>query len=116
MKMISKINVMETVNKGALYEYLELGRLNGNMLNVVQVSGRTLDFHVHEDSDELFYVLEGHFTLDLEYEKIPLFQGDMLIVPKGTRHRPICSGLVKLLLMDLAGALNNDNCGGTYSK
>jgi mannose-6-phosphate isomerase-like protein (cupin superfamily) len=86
------------------------------MLNVVQVRDRTLDFHVHEDSDELFYVLEGHFTLDLEFEKIALFPGDMVIVPKGTRHRPICTGLIKLLLIDRAGALNNDNCGGTYSK
>ena len=42
--------------------------------------------------------------------------GDMALVPKGTRHRPICTGLVKLLLIDKAGALNNDNCGGTYSN
>jgi mannose-6-phosphate isomerase-like protein (cupin superfamily) len=40
----------------------------------------------------------------------------MVIVPKGTRHRPVVTGLVKLLLIDLAGALNNDNCGGTYTK
>lgn len=114
--MISKANVMEAVNKASLFEYIELGRLNGNMLNVVQVKNRMLDYHVHENSDELFYVLEGRFTLDLEHEKITLSPGDLVIVPKGTRHRPICTDLVKLLLIDLAGALNNDNCGGTYSK
>ena len=113
---MSKTNVMEAVNKSALYAYTELGRINGNMLNVVQVKDRILDFHVHEDSDELFFVLEGHFTLELENEKITLVPGDMALVPKGTRHRPICTGLVKLLLIDKAGALNNDNCGGTYSN
>lgn len=114
--MISKTNVMETVNGGALYEYIELGQVNGNMLNVVQVESRTLDFHVHEDSDEVFYLLEGEFTLEVEDSKIHMTAGDLIIVPKGTRHRPIISERIKLLLIDLAGALNNDNCGGTYSK
>jgi mannose-6-phosphate isomerase-like protein (cupin superfamily) len=114
--MVSKVNVMEAVNKASLYEYIELGRINGNMLNVVQVKNRTLDFHVHEGSDELFYVLEGRFTLEIEDTQAELGPGDLVIVPKGTRHRPIITGLVKLLLIDLAGALNNDNCGGTYSK
>jgi mannose-6-phosphate isomerase-like protein (cupin superfamily) len=114
--MICKANVMEAVNKGSLYEYTELGRVNGNMLNVVQVKDRTLDFHVHENSDELFYVLEGHFTLEIEEKQTTLFPGDMIVVPKGTRHRPVCTGLVKLLLVDMAGALNDGNCGGTYSK
>jgi mannose-6-phosphate isomerase-like protein (cupin superfamily) len=107
---------MEAVNKGSLYDYIELGRVNGNMLNVIQVRDRTLDFHVQEDSDELFYVLDGRFTLEVENEKVMLNAGDMVIVPKGTRHRPVITGLVKLLLIDLAGALNNDNCGGTYTK
>lgn len=114
--MISKTNVLEAAGSGALYEYIELGRINGNMLNVVQVQNRTLDFHVHDASDELFYVLEGSFILEIEDTQTVLGPGDMIIVPKGTRHRPICTGLIKLLLIDMAGALNNDNCGGTYSK
>lgn len=114
--MLSKVNLLQEVNQGALYEYIELGKINNQMLNVVQVANRTLDFHVHEESDELFYVIEGSFHLESEDGKIEMNTGDLVIVPKGTKHRPVCEQLVKILLIDLCGALNNENSGGSYSK
>lgn len=113
--MLSKVNLIEAVNRGNLYEYIEIGKINDHMLNVVQVENRTLDFHIHEQSDELFYVIEGRFYLELEDGQIEMKAGDILIVPKGTKHRPICKTLVKILLIDLSGALNNENCGGSYT-
>ncbi len=114
--MLSKLNLLEAVNRGELYEYVKIGMINNQMIHAVQVQNRTLDFHVHEQSDELFYVIEGSFILELEDGQIEMSPGDMLIVPKGTRHRPICNALVKVLLIDLFGVLNNENCGGSYSK
>ena len=114
--MLSKVNLLEAVNRGAIYEYIEIGRINNQMLNVVQVENRTLDFHVHEQSDELFHVIEGSFCLELDDGQIEMNAGDILIVPKGTKHRPVCKALVKILLIDLSGALNNENSGGSYSK
>ena len=65
--MIEKINLLEKVNSiNALFQYLEIGHLNGHILNVLQAENRTLDFHVHDNSDELFYVIEGHFELEFE--------------------------------------------------
>lgn len=114
--MILKINLTGAVNKGDIYEYIEIGRINGQMLNVVQVKDRTLDFHIHEESDELFYVIEGSFILEVEDEKFQMNPGDLIVVPKGTMHRPVITSLVKLLLIDMCGALNNENCGGTYNR
>lgn len=114
--MLSKVNLLEAVNQGDLYEYIEIGKTNNQMLNVVQVANRTLDFHVHEESDELFYVIEGSFYLELEDGRIEMNAGDLFIVPKGTKHRPVCEELVKILLIDSSGALNNENCGGSYTK
>lgn len=114
--MITKVNLREAVNRGKLYEYREIGKINRQMLNVVQVENRTLDFHVHEESDEAFLVLEGSFYLELEEGKVLMQEGDLIIVPKGTKHRPICEELVKMLLIDMTGALNDDNCGGSYTK
>ncbi|MDD3168848.1 MAG: cupin domain-containing protein [Eubacteriales bacterium] len=114
--MITKNNLLETVNRGALYEYIEIGQMNGQMLNVIQVADRTLDFHVHEESDELFYVIEGSFLLEIEDESIRMSSGDVVIVPKGIKHRPVITTLVKILLIDLCGALNNENSGGSYKK
>jgi len=28
------------------------------MINTIQVEDRTLDFHIHEQSDEMFYIVE----------------------------------------------------------
>lgn len=114
--MLSKINLTKAVNAGDIYEYIEIGRINGQMLNVVQVKDRTLDFHVHEESDELFYVIEGSFILEVENEKFRMDQGDLIVVPKGIPHRPVITALTKILLVDMSGALNNGNCGGTYNK
>ena len=56
--MIQKINLLEKANSvSELLQYLEIGRLNNHVLNVLQAENRTLDFHVHEGSDELFFVL-----------------------------------------------------------
>ena len=111
--MISKINLLEKVNSAnRLFQYLEIGQLNGHTLNVLQAENRTLDFHCHEHSDELFYVIEGSFELEFSDSLVSLNQGDMIIVPKGTRHRPVCKALVKCLLIELDRTLNESNTGG----
>jgi len=113
--MIDKINLIQqadAVNK--LFEYRRVGTLNGHMLNVLQAENRTLDFHVHEQSDELFYCIDGEFDIEFDDGMTHLCAGDMIIIPKGTRHRPVCKGLVKCLLMELEGTLTKDNTGGTY--
>ncbi len=67
--MLKKVNLKaaaDAVEK--LYIYDKIGRLNDHILNVVQVESRTLDFHIHEESDELFYVIEGRFQLETSDE------------------------------------------------
>ena len=112
---MEKINLLEKVNSvEGLYLYEKIGRLNGNILSVVQVENRTLDFHVHENSDELFYVIEGAFELETQEELIKVKQGEMIIVPKGTRHRPVVTELSKFLMIELEGTLNKQNSGDSY--
>ena len=114
--MVNKVNLSEAVNSVAgLFEYRRIGTLNDHMLNVLQAENRTLDFHVHEGSDEMFYCIEGEFDIEFDDGMTHLRAGDMIIIPKGTRHRPVCTGLVKCLLVEVEGTLNKDNTGGTYS-
>jgi len=115
--VINKINLQKTVDSALdLFQYIGIGKLNDHVLNVLQAENRTLDFHVHEKSDELFYVIEGTFEIELDNGIITMEQGDIIIIPKGVRHRPICKSLVKCLLIELDGTLNNENTGGTYKK
>jgi mannose-6-phosphate isomerase-like protein (cupin superfamily) len=112
--MLTKVNLQIAVDSAQLFQYLKVGKLNNHTMNVLQAENRTLDFHTHERSDEFFYVIEGAFKIELDDGCVALSQGDMLIIPKGTRHRPVVTSLVKCLLMELDGTLNPENTGGTY--
>ena len=115
--MIEKVNLKNQADSVAgLFEYKKIGTLNGQMLNVLQAENRTLDFHVHEFSDEMFYCIEGEFDIEFEDGMTHLREGDLIIVPKGTRHRPVCKKLVKCLLIETEGTLTKENTDGTYAE
>ena len=115
--MINKVNIKNEVDDiKELYSYKKIGILNHNVLSVVQVENRTLDFHVHENSDEMFYVIEGLFQLETEEGLIPVNEGEFIIVPKGTKHRPVVNELTKFLMIELEGTLNKDNSGPLYEE
>lgn len=42
--------------------------------------------HVHQDHDELFFVLEGTFTFTLGHDDQAASEGALVYVPRGTRH------------------------------
>lgn len=115
--MLEKINLKNVAEaEKQLYVYKKVGTLNGHVLSVVNVENRTLDFHVHENSDELFHVIEGAFNLETEDGLIPVSAGEFIIVPKGIRHRPVVKELGRFLLIELEGTLNKENSGDLYEE
>ena len=115
--MIYKNNFLSCAqNATGLYEYTKIGCFNDHIMTVVYVADRTLDFHVHEDSDEMFVILEGRMGLEFDDGLVNLESGDFTVVPKGVRHRPACTVPVKCLLVEKCGTLNDANSGGTYTK
>lgn len=115
--MLKKINIKDEVEStGGLYIYKKVGVLNSHALSVVQVENRTLDFHVHELSDELFYVIEGSFQIETEDGLLRVDEGEFVIVPKGTKHRPVVGALAKFMMIELEGTLNKENSGNLYEE
>lgn len=113
--MLKKVNLKDAVDQvKKLYVYDKIGRLNGHTLSVVNVENRTLDFHVHEHSDELFYVIEGSFHLETREGLVPVHEGELIIVPKGVPHRPVVKALTKFLMIELDGTLTKENSGDAY--
>lgn len=54
-------------------------------------------WHVHNDTDEFFLVLDGRFDVSLRdpdggERTIELRAGDTFVVPRGTEHRPSSPG------------------------
>ena len=112
MKSVNLLNEAKQLDE--LYVYKKIGLLNGNVLSVVNVENRTLDFHVHESSDELFYGIEGGFDLETDDGLKRVNAGEFIIVPKGVRHRPVVKELTRFLMIEMAGTLNKENSGDLY--
>ncbi len=116
-KDIEKINLSSACDSiTELFKYLKVGELNDHMLNIILAENRTLDFHIHEDSDEMFYVIEGRMQIEFEEKIVDLEAGDFIIVPKGVKHRPVCKTKVKSLLIEKKGNLTRENTGGSYEE
>jgi mannose-6-phosphate isomerase-like protein (cupin superfamily) len=79
---------------------------NDNDVCVVRVEGEFF-WHKHDNTDDLFLVLDGELEIELRDRKVTLKAGDLFVVPKGVDHRPCARrGEVRLLLMEYAGTPN----------
>ena len=110
--MPDKVNVVECAAGLALDQYMRLGRMNDHVLTVIRTEERVLDFHVHERSDEMFFVTEGRMQVEFDDGPVTLEAGEFIIVPAGVRHRPVCHGPVTCLLIEKDGTLTKENTGG----
>jgi mannose-6-phosphate isomerase-like protein (cupin superfamily) len=83
-----------------------VARYNRNEVRLVKTEGEWV-WHKHDETDELFLILEGEFELAFRDHVVTLSPGELLVVPRGVEHRPAArKGLVKLLLIDPDGTPN----------
>ena len=73
-----------------------VGRVNDYDVRIAHAKGEHV-WHVHEQTDEFFLVLDGTFEVTLREvdggeRTVTLRQGDMFVVPKGTEHKPSSPG------------------------
>lgn len=77
---------------GALDEIFSpriVGRVNDHYVKVARAHGDFV-WHAHEHEDEMFLVLRGTLLIEVEgQEQVTLNAGDMFVVPKGVRHKPL---------------------------
>ncbi len=79
-----------------------LCRVNTSLLRL----GRLEDpfpMHTHDDSDELFFVLEGTLRIETETNAFTLRPMEGLCIPKGVLHRPVPEGVVLILMVEQDG-------------
>jgi mannose-6-phosphate isomerase-like protein (cupin superfamily) len=63
-----------------------LCKVNDSVIRLGVMKGE-YHWHKHDDDDEFFFVLEGHFIIDLEDKSIELRPQQGYVVPKGVVHR-----------------------------
>ena len=69
-------------------------------------------WHKHDDTDEVFLVVEGEMTIALRDDEIHLSEGEMFVVPKGVEHKPSAKHECKVLLIEPRGVVNTGEAGG----
>jgi mannose-6-phosphate isomerase-like protein (cupin superfamily) len=78
---------------------------NGHDIMVVKCKGEFV-WHSHPDTDDFFFVLKGHLTIQFRDGEVRLGPGDLYVVPRGVEHRPVADEEVHLLLIEPAGTPN----------
>lgn len=81
------------------------GELNGQMVKLVKFRGEFV-WHKHDHEDEMFYVVDGEFNMELRDQTIVIRKNEFIIIPRGVEHRPVAPNEVSVILFEPATTLN----------
>lgn len=81
-----------------------IGELNGQQVKAVKFRGE-FHWHQHQNEDEMFLVHRGEFTMEFRDRSLTLGQGEFLVVPRGTEHRPVAEHEVEVILFEPASTV-----------
>ena len=84
-------------------------RMNDYDVRIAHTLGEHV-WHVHEDTDEFFLVLDGQFDVaireaDGQERTVVLRRGDTFVVPKGVEHKPSSPG-GSILMFEPSGTVS----------
>jgi mannose-6-phosphate isomerase-like protein (cupin superfamily) len=104
------INVTDALARiDEIYSPRIVARINDYDVRIAHARGEHV-WHVHEDTDEFFLVLDGQFDVTLRdgddggERTVVLHKGDTFVVPKGTEHKPSSPG-GSILMFEPSGTL-----------
>ncbi|MEL6317698.1 MAG: cupin domain-containing protein [Pseudomonadota bacterium] len=92
-----------------------VARYNDNDVMVVKFQGE-FPFHVHDDTDDFFLVLDGEIVIDTEDGAVTLKAGELFVVPKGVSHRPRAEREAQVLLIEPGGTPNTGDPATAATK
>ncbi|KAJ4396004.1 hypothetical protein N0V93_000220 [Gnomoniopsis smithogilvyi] len=86
--------------------------VNDHHVKIARIDG-TFIWHSHPESDEMFYLLSGKLTLELEdQESVVMSEGDVFVIPRGIRHRPVAEN-AKIMIVEQKGTVNTGDEEGS---
>jgi len=88
-----------------------IAQMNDYHFKLVKFQGDFV-WHSHDDTDEVFIVLDGEMFIEFRDGKVELKRGEMFVVPKRAEHKPFAERECKIMLVEPAGTINTGDAGG----
>ena len=88
-----------------------VAEMNDYQFKVAKVEGEFV-WHAHEETDEVFLVLDGRLRIQFRDGEVSLSTGELYVVPKGVEHRPVADSPCQILLVEPRGVINTGEAGG----
>ncbi len=92
--MRKAINIKEKFAKfREIYSPRVIAEMNDYQFKLAKFEGEFV-WHDHEDTDEVFIVIEGSMDIELRDDRVTLNEGEMYVIPKGVEHKPSAASLL----------------------
>ena len=75
-----------------------ISELNNYQFKLVKINNDFI-WHKHDDTDEAFIVIEGKMFIELRNETVEINEGEMIVIPKGTEHKPYSKKETKVSIL-----------------
>ena len=111
MSVLRKINLVEAAEAtiAGVWQPHIAGDVNDAQVKIAKF-GDVFAWHAHEHEDEAFLVLKGRIAIDFRDGVVELGEGEFLVVPKATEHRPRALSHEPIVLMvEPSTTLNTGN-------
>ena len=106
------INFSEKLNKFSdLWQPRVIAEMNDYQFKLVKIKGEFV-WHEHDDTDEVFIVLEGTMSIEFEDRTVEVNEGEMIVVPKGIKHKPCAKEEAKIMIVEPIGVPNTGDAEG----
>jgi mannose-6-phosphate isomerase-like protein (cupin superfamily) len=91
--------------------------INDHFVKIVKIKGDKVPWHHHDNSDELFYVLEGEMMIEIESkEPFTLKTGELFVIRRNKDHRVSSKAECRLMLIEHKATAHTGNVTTEITK